>query len=128
MKFNLRVLSNFASKMSLGLGILLWSAWSFASSTCSGSSSGGSGSTTGDCSMPWDSPLKNLQADLTGTVATAVGVIAFFAAGVTLVMGGEEMNGIVKRVMYIVLGVALVVLGDKALSALGLVSSGALVH
>jgi type IV secretion system protein VirB2 len=42
-----------------------------------------------------------------------------------LVLGGEEMNGIVKKALYIVLGVAMVVLGDKALVFLGL--TGALV-
>ncbi|MDR0275581.1 MAG: TrbC/VirB2 family protein [Burkholderiaceae bacterium] len=75
--------------------------------------------------MPWDTPLTNLQNDLTGPVATAVGVIAFFAAGSMLVLGGEEMNSIVKKTLYIVLGVALVVLGNKALTYLGL--TGALV-
>jgi type IV secretion system protein VirB2 len=73
--------------------------------------------------MPWDTPLTNLQNDLTGPVATAVGVIAFFGAGAMLVLGGEEMNGIVKKALYIVLGVAMVVLGDKALTYLGLTGS-----
>jgi len=70
--------------------------------------------------MPWDTPLENLRNDLTGPVATGIGVIAFFAAGAMLVLGHEEMNSIVKRVLYIVLGVALVVMGNNALTYLGL--------
>ncbi|MDR0479170.1 MAG: TrbC/VirB2 family protein [Burkholderiaceae bacterium] len=97
------------------LGVAL-TGWLLARSAWASSSGGG---------MPWDTPLTNLQNDLTGPVATAVGVIAFFSAGAMLVLGGEEMNGIVKKALYIVLGVALVVLGNKALTYLGL--TGALV-
>ena len=31
--------------------------------------------------LPWDTPLQTLQEDLTGPVATAVSVLALFAAG-----------------------------------------------
>ncbi|MFM2083195.1 MAG: hypothetical protein RLY95_13 [Pseudomonadota bacterium] len=74
--------------------------------------------------LPWDSAITTLQNDLTGPVATGISVIAFLAAGATLVFG-EELGGIAKKLLYVVLGVALIVMGNKFLSALGL--TGAMV-
>jgi type IV secretion system protein VirB2 len=74
--------------------------------------------------LPWDSALTTLQNDLTGPVATAISTVAFLAAGAALVFG-EETGGIVKKLLAIVMAVALIVLGNKFLSALGL--TGALV-
>ena len=48
-----------------------------------------------------------------------ISVIAFLAAGAALVFG-EELGGIAKKALYVVLGVAFIVLGNKFLSALGL--------
>ena len=79
-------------------------------------------STTGG--LPWDSAIQTLQDDLTGPVATAISVIAFLAAGAALVFG-EELGGIAKKGLYVVLGVAFIVLGNKFLSVLGL--TGALI-
>lgn len=73
-------------------------------------------------SLPWDGPLTTLQNSLTGPVATAISVIAFLAAGAALVFG-EELGGIAKKAMYVVLGVSFMVLGNKFLSALGLTGS-----
>ena len=70
-------------------------------------------------SLPWDTPIQTLQNDLTGPVATAISVIAFLAAGAALVFG-EELGGIAKKALYVVLGVAMIVMGNKFLSALGL--------
>lgn len=74
-------------------------------------------STTGG--LPWDTAIQTLQDDLTGPVATAISVIAFLAAGGALVFG-EELGGIAKKGLYVVLGVAFIVLGNKFLSVLGL--------
>lgn len=79
-------------------------------------------STTGG--LPWDTAITTLQDDLTGPVATAISVIAFLAAGGALVFG-EELGGIAKKGLYVVLGVAFIVLGNKFLSVLGL--TGALI-
>jgi type IV secretory pathway VirB2 component (pilin) len=79
-------------------------------------------STTGG--LPWDNAIQTLQDDLTGPVATAISVIAFLAAGAALVFG-EELGGIAKKGLYVVLGVAFIVLGNKFLSVLGL--TGALI-
>ncbi len=73
--------------------------------------------TTG--SLPWDTPVQTLQNDLTGPVATGISVIAFLAAGAALVFG-EELGGIAKKALFVVLGVAMIVLGNNFLSALGL--------
>ena len=74
--------------------------------------------------LPWDGPIQTLQNDLTGPVATGISVIAFLAAGAALVFG-EELGGIAKKALYVVLGVALIVMGNKFLAALGL--SGAVI-
>ena len=74
--------------------------------------------------LPWDDAIQTLQDDLTGPVATAISVIAFLAAGGALVFG-EELGGIAKKGLYVVLGVAFIVLGNKFLSVLGL--TGALI-
>lgn len=69
--------------------------------------------------LPWDTPLQTLQNDLTGPVATAVSVLALFAAGAALVFG-EEMGPFIRRVLLLVVAIALLVLGTNLLSALGL--------
>lgn len=74
--------------------------------------------------LPWDTPIQTLQNDLTGPVATGISVIAFLAAGAALVFG-EELGGIAKKALFVVLGVAMIVLGNNFLSALGL--TGALI-
>lgn len=74
-------------------------------------------------SLPWDTPISTLQNDLTGPVATGISVVAFLAAGSALVFG-EELGGIAKKALYVVLGVAMIVFGNTFLSALGLVNAG----
>jgi type IV secretion system protein VirB2 len=74
--------------------------------------------------LPWDDAVSKLQSDLTGPVATAISVIAFLAAGAALVFG-EELGGIAKKALYVVLGVAFITLGNKFLNVLGL--TGAMV-
>lgn len=74
--------------------------------------------------LPWDTPISTLQNDLTGPVATGVSVVAFLAAGAALVFG-EELGGIAKKALFVVLGVAMIVFGNSFLTALGLVNAGA---
>lgn len=80
----------------------------------------------GGASLPWDTPIQTLQNNLTGPVATAISVVAFLAAGAALVFG-EELGGIAKKALYIVLGIAMIVFGNSFLTALGLVNSGGLI-
>jgi type IV secretion system protein VirB2 len=79
---------------------------------------------TGAGGLPWDNAVTTLTNDLTGPVATGISVIAFLAAGAALVFG-EELGGIAKKLMYVVLGVAFIVMGNKFLTVLGM--TGALV-
>jgi type IV secretion system protein VirB2 len=78
-------------------------------------------------SLPWDGPLTVLRNNLTGPFAASISVVAFVAAGATLIFGGEDMSSIAKRILYVVLGVCIVVFGLQFLSALGIVSAGALI-
>jgi type IV secretion system protein VirB2 len=76
--------------------------------------------------LPWDSALTTLRNNLTGPVATAISVVAFLAAGAALIFGGDELGNIAKRLLYVVMGVAIIVLGNNFLTTLGLVNSGAI--
>lgn len=76
--------------------------------------------------LPWDSAVTKITSNLTGPVAAAISIVAFLAAGAALIFGGDELGNIAKKLLYIVLGVAIVVLGAQFLSALGLINSGAL--
>ena len=69
--------------------------------------------------LPWVTPLQTLQNDLTGPVATAVSVLALFAAGGALVFG-EELGLFVRRALLLVIAIAFLVLGSNFLTALGL--------
>jgi len=78
-------------------------------------------------SLPWDGPLTVLRNNLTGPFAASVSAIAFVAAGAALIFGGEDMSAIAKRILYVVLGVCIVVFGMQFMSALGIISAGALI-
>ena len=78
--------------------------------------------------LPWDGAVSTITNNLTGPVAGAISVVAFLAAGATLVFGGDELGNIAKRLLYVVLGVAIIVLGAQFLQALGLINAGALVY
>lgn len=69
--------------------------------------------------LPWDSPIQTFTNDLTGPVATGVSVVAFLAAGAALVFG-EELGGIARKALYVVMGISLIVFGNSFLSALGI--------
>lgn len=77
--------------------------------------------------LPWDTAVTTLRNNLTGPIATAISVVAFLAAGATLVFGGDDLGNIAKRLLYVVLGVAIIVLGNNFLTALGLVNAGGLI-
>ena len=63
--------------------------------------------TAGD---PWGGSLTKLKGLLNGTVARGIGTIALFAAGGMLVFGGE-LNEFTKKILMVVLAVAVMVLG-----------------
>ncbi len=74
---------------------------------------------TAGSGLPWESPLSTIQSSLTGPVATAIAVIALFAAGAALVFG-DEMSNFVKRVLIGVMALALLIAGSHFLSGIGL--------
>jgi type IV secretion system protein VirB2 len=87
----------------------------------------GTAAANAGAALPWDGPIQTLQSNLTGPVATGIGVVAFLSAGAALVFGGDDLGAIAKRILYVVLGIALVVSGNNFLSALGIIGSGALI-
>ena len=62
------------------------------------------------------STIRNLRAAVVRRLSLAAGAALVF---------GEELGGIAKKALYVVLGVAMIVMGNKFLSALGL--SGAVI-
>ena len=69
--------------------------------------------------LPWEAPLTALQNSLTGPVAKAIGVIAMAISGGMLAFGGE-LNEFTKRIMMVVLALAVMLLASNFVSALGL--------
>ena len=59
--------------------------------------------------LPWDGPITTVVNNLTGPVATGISTVAFLAAGAALIFGGDDLGGIAKKLLYVVLGVALIV-------------------
>ena len=54
--------------------------------------------------MPWDGPLQQFQANLTGPVAQAIAAIVFVVAGLLIAFG--EVHGILGTVLRIALGLS----------------------
>ena len=71
---------------------------------------------SGGGSLPWESPLQQIQQSLTGPVAGAIALAAVAIAGGMLIFGGE-LNDFARRLMYIVL-VAGILLGATQIVAL----------
>jgi type IV secretory pathway VirB2 component (pilin) len=79
-------------------------------------------STTGG-TMPWDSILTTVQSDLTGPVATAVGVCACVIFGLSMAFGHE--GSVMKRGMSILFGLAIAFTSASGLLSMFGASSGA---
>ncbi|UPT92396.1 TrbC/VirB2 family protein (plasmid) [Bradyrhizobium barranii subsp. apii] len=67
-------------------------------------------------SLPWESPLEQIQKSITGPVAGFIALAAVAVAGGMLIFGGE-LNDFARRLMYIVL-VAGILLGSTQIVAL----------
>ena len=68
-------------------------------------------------SMPWDDGLEKIKQNLTGKTALAIGVLAMFAAAAALVFGGE-MSEFTRRIILMILAVALMISGASLLNIL----------
>ena len=67
--------------------------------------------------LPWETPLNKVKDSLSGPVALAIGVIAFFAGGAMLVFGGE-MTDFARRAALIVLACGFLLGGSNMLTTL----------
>jgi type IV secretion system protein TrbC len=69
--------------------------------------------------LPWEAPMTALQNSLTGPIAKSIGVIALAVSGGMLAFGGE-LNEFTKRIMMVVLALAVMLLASGFISGLGL--------
>jgi type IV secretion system protein VirB2 len=69
--------------------------------------------------LPWEAPLAALQNSLTGPIAKAIGVSALAVAGGMLAFGGE-LADFTKRILMVVLALAVMLLAGNFVTALGL--------
>ena len=67
-------------------------------------------------SLPWDSAMDKLKESITGPVAMAIALIGIVVAGGMLIFGGE-LGEFARRAIMLVLVLALIVVGNKVLSA-----------
>ena len=67
-------------------------------------------------SLPWESPLEQIQASITGPVAGFIALAAVAIAGAMLIFGGE-LNDFARRLCYVAL-VGGVLLGATQIVAL----------
>lgn len=65
---------------------------------------------TANVTMPWDSPMCTIATALTGKAAFAIAVASFFGAGAKMVWG-EELTGMTKTLLSIVMAISLLIGG-----------------
>ncbi len=73
----------------------------------------------GGGTMPWDTPLQNMQQDLTGSTATSISLIGVVAIFGVLIFGGE-LNHFFRSICYVVLLCAVLVAGQNLLTDFGI--------
>ncbi|MBZ7980327.1 TrbC/VirB2 family protein [Campylobacter sp. RM12640] len=74
--------------------------------------------------MPWEGPLTQLKASLTGPVAFTISILAIMGTGAGLIWGGE-ISGFMKSLIYVILVAAVVVAANNILAMFGV--TGALI-
>lgn len=74
-------------------------------------------------SMPWDGALTKLKNNLSGPVAGGIALLALVGAGAALVFS-EDISGFIRKMLYLVLAIAVLVLANTLLSNLGLTAGG----
>lgn len=65
--------------------------------------------------LPWEAPLDKLKNSLTGPVALAISLIGIVVAGGMLIFGGE-LGEFARRIIMLVLVLALLVMANNVLS------------
>ena len=71
----------------------------------------------GGGNLPWETPLQTVETSITGPVAYAVSLIAIFAAGATLVWGGE-ISEFTRRIIFVVLVIGLMAFAAQVYSSI----------
>lgn len=67
--------------------------------------------------LPWDGPLCQFSAALTGKTAFAIGTIAFFAAAAGFIWG-EQLSGILKGFVNAAIAVAFMIGSSAFINAI----------
>jgi len=67
--------------------------------------------------LPWEGPLDTIRQSLSGPVALGISIIAIVVAGGMLIFG-SELDGFARKVVVIVLVLALIVGANSFLSTL----------
>ncbi|AKH22401.1 TrbC/VirB2 family protein [Sedimenticola thiotaurini] len=67
--------------------------------------------------LPWETPLQTLTNSITGPVALAISLIAIVVGGGMLIWGGE-INDFARKMILIVLVIALIVMATNVLTTL----------
>jgi type IV secretion system protein VirB2 len=80
----------------------------------------GAGST-----MPWDGPLNQMRASITGPVAFAIALFGIVGSGAALIFVGGEISAFLRQVLYLVLVIAVIVFANDILTRIGV--SGAVI-
>lgn len=73
-------------------------------------------------SLPWESPLQQIQQSLTGPVAGAIALAAMAIAGGVLIIGGD-LPDFARRMIYLVMVAGLLLGGASVVALFG--STGA---
>lgn len=67
--------------------------------------------------LPWEGPLTTLQQSLSGPVALAISIIGIVVAGAALLFG-SEIDGFARKMIMVVLVIAVIVAANSLLSTL----------
>lgn len=67
--------------------------------------------------LPWEGPLETLKKSITGPVAMVVSLLGVVACGAALIFGGE-MNEFIRKIIMLVLVIALIVGAASVMSTL----------
>ncbi len=59
-------------------------------------------------SLPWETPLSTLSAELTGPTASAIAIIAIFVSGLGLIFG-EDLGKFARSLLMIVIAISLLI-------------------
>lgn len=81
---------------------------------------------TSTADMPWEDPLESIQSSLTGPVALVVAILGIVVCGAMLIFGGD-MQEFTRRMIYVVLAIAVLVSASSLVRLLFPSATGAVV-